>query len=132
VPPSNAIVEKVTGIDEKHTVLFEFNHTDISKKGLEVISDLSQRVKKMAGYSVDISGHTDTAGSKEYNDVLSLERAKTVSDVLVKEGADKTKITTKGLGESSLAVETADEVKEPRNRRVEIHLKGKEISESSF
>jgi hypothetical protein len=55
---------------------------------------------------------------------LSLRRANTVKDALVKEGVPAAAITTVGRGESGLLVKTADGVREPQNRRVEIVIAG--------
>jgi hypothetical protein len=51
---------------------------------------------------------------------LSLRRATTVKNALVREGVPAGSIDTVGKGESELMVQTADGVREPQNRRVEI------------
>ncbi|MDP1748828.1 MAG: OmpA family protein, partial [Reyranella sp.] len=66
------------------------------------------------------TGHTDTSGPEAYNMALSLRRANTVKDALVREGVPATAITVIGRGEAGLLVKTADGVREPQNRRVEI------------
>ena len=66
---------------------------------------------------------TDTVGSKEYNYKLSLDRAKVLSDILIANGAVPSNITVTSHGEGNPLVKTADEVAEPRNRRVEVVIK---------
>ena len=66
------------------------------------------------------SGHTDTSGAEAYNMALSLRRANTVKDALVREGVPATAISVVGRGEAGLLVQTGDNVREPQNRRVEI------------
>lgn len=66
------------------------------------------------------TGHTDTAGSANYNMARSLRRASSVKNALVKEGVPATSITVVGCGETALLVPTKDGVREPQNRRVEI------------
>ena len=73
---------------------------------------------------VQLVGHTDTAGSPEYNVRLSLERARAVAAALAREGVEPTKIRTEGRGESQPAVATGDGVPEPLNRRVTIQHAG--------
>ena len=51
---------------------------------------------------------------------LSLRRANAVKDALVREGVPATGIAVIGRGESQPLVQTADGVREPQNRRVEI------------
>jgi outer membrane protein OmpA-like peptidoglycan-associated protein len=73
---------------------------------------------------ISIGGHTDTSGPDKLNDDLSQRRASQVEAVLKKALVDKkvsdAQITTAGFGEHQLAVKTKDNVREPRNRRVEI------------
>ena len=68
-------------------------------------------------------GHTDSVGSMESNDVLSLQRAETVRKFILQAGIQATSMEVAGRGERELAVPTGDEVAEVRNRRVEINLR---------
>jgi len=66
------------------------------------------------------TGHTDTVGTASYNLSLSRHRAAAVHAELVRDGVPGTLISTSGVGENDLAVQTGANVNEPRNRRVEI------------
>jgi hypothetical protein len=70
-----------------------------------------------------IVGHTDTLGSNEYNQTLSVNRAASVGSYLSQSGLPATRIREDGRGERELAVRTADNVNESRNRRVDIVIK---------
>lgn len=70
------------------------------------------------GYTV--TGHTDTSGTAKYNDDLSLRRANNVAAILQSLGLAAGEMAISGTGEAGLKVETADGVREPANRRVEI------------
>ena len=70
-----------------------------------------------------VIGHTDTMGSEQYNIGLSERRAQRGRQELIRRGIPENIITTKGMGESELLIETADEVAEARNRRVEIDVR---------
>jgi outer membrane protein OmpA-like peptidoglycan-associated protein len=70
-----------------------------------------------------VIGHTDTVGDLAGNDRLSAQRAETVKGFLVEIGIPAQRIRTAGRGERELLVPTADEVDEPRNRRVEINVR---------
>ena len=72
--------------------------------------------------SSDLVGHTDTSGSAAYNQGLSVKRADVVKDVMVEMGARPEAIQVSGVGETDLAVPTADGVREARNRRAVITL----------
>jgi OOP family OmpA-OmpF porin len=69
-----------------------------------------------------VEGHTDTSGTHEHNQALSDARARAVADVLAREGVERDRIRTEGMGEAGLAVQTGDGVREPRNRRVVVRL----------
>jgi outer membrane protein OmpA-like peptidoglycan-associated protein len=80
-------------------------------------------IKRRGVYEVEVIGHTDTLGDKTYNQQLSLRRAKALRDQLVKDGLTGTSISVAGRGQLDPAVKTADQVSEPRNRRVEITVR---------
>jgi len=84
-----------------------------------VFADLKQRPV----YEVEVIGHTDTLGDKEFNQALSLKRAEAIKARLVHDGLNGASITTAGRGPLDLAVPTADQVSEARNRRVEITVR---------
>jgi outer membrane protein OmpA-like peptidoglycan-associated protein len=67
-------------------------------------------------------GHTDRAGSQEFNDRLSMRRAQTVAAFLIKEGIPAQQIETAGRGKREPLVLTADGVANPMNRRVVITI----------
>lgn len=70
-----------------------------------------------------VIGHTDTVGSPAFNDTLSRQRAEVVRNLLVARGIAAERIVVVGRGERELVVVTADNVAEPRNRRVEIQVR---------
>jgi outer membrane protein OmpA-like peptidoglycan-associated protein len=70
-----------------------------------------------------VTGHTDTVGDAAGNDRLSAQRAERVKGYLVAIGIAAGRIRTAGRGERELLVPTADNVEEPRNRRVEISVR---------
>ena len=70
-----------------------------------------------------VTGHTDTVGSSDSNDKLSMQRAERVKAFLTGIGIPPDRIQTAGRGERELLVQTTDNVDEPRNRRVEINVR---------
>lgn len=72
---------------------------------------------------IAVTGHTDTVGSTESNDRLSMQRAERVKQFLTGIGIPSDRIVTAGRGERELLVPTADNTDEPRNRRVEINVR---------
>ena len=80
-------------------------------------------IKRRPVYEVEVVGHTDTLGAQTVNQPLSLQRANAVRDMLVRDGIASAAIAVAGRGELDLAVYTANDVSEPRNRRVEITVR---------
>ena len=86
-------------------------------------------VQEAANYSsaghatkVTVVGYTDTSGSVAYNVRLSERRAKAVADALVGMGVAQTTLSVDWKGKTNLAVQTADGVKEPLNRRSTVDI----------
>jgi outer membrane protein OmpA-like peptidoglycan-associated protein len=73
------------------------------------------------GITLYIAGHTDTVGSAAHNLKLSQDRARSIASWFRQRGV-KLPISFEGFGETSPEVKTADNVDEPRNRRVDYVL----------
>lgn len=87
---------------------------------LELLPKIVQAIKQWPNPQVRVIGHTDTMGDKAYNDLLSLERAEAVYNLLAAEGISRDIMNVYSHGENDPLVPTAPNVYEPRNRRVEI------------
>ncbi|MCX6269769.1 MAG: OmpA family protein, partial [Bacteroidetes bacterium] len=82
-------------------------------------------LKEMPRLKVEISSHTDSKGSDQYNQVLSENRAKSVVDYLINAGIDKSRLIYKGYGESQpIATNETDEGRQ-LNRRTEFKILAK-------
>jgi outer membrane protein OmpA-like peptidoglycan-associated protein len=103
-------------------VFFGFNKSNLTSDAEGVVSNAAQTAKQTGSASLVIVGHADTVGSDHYNQNLSERRAAAVRTALEAQGIDAGKITASGLGETSLLVQTGDNVKEPQNRRATIDL----------
>jgi outer membrane protein OmpA-like peptidoglycan-associated protein len=101
------------------TLYFE-KSTDIMPDSRATLDALLTEVAKRQAVEVQITGHTDRVGKVEDNDRLSMERAETIRDVLIKNGLHASFIRAVGRGEREPLIPTPDEQVEPRNRRVEV------------
>ncbi len=101
-------------------VFFDWDRSNLSQQALSTIRQAAGAYKTKGNARITATGHTDTSGPEAYNMALSLRRANTVKDALVREGVPATAIAVIGRGESQLLVQTGDGVREPQNRRVEI------------
>jgi len=109
--PATFLLYFVTGKDE----LTAESQADLQK----VLEELKRRPSP----DVVAVGHTDSVGAQELNDRLSLQRAERVKGLLVSIGIPGERIYIAGRGKRELLVPTADNVDEPRNRRVEINVR---------
>ena len=91
--------------------------TDETKR---IVEQIFAEIANRPAPDVAVVGHTDRVGSDESNDALSLRRAETVRRELMGRGIATENIRASGRGEREPLVPTADNVSEPRNRRVEI------------
>ncbi|CAH0160579.1 OmpA family protein [Roseomonas sp. CECT 9278] len=104
-------------------VFFDWNRADLSTRARQIIADAAQARSSQAVTRIEVTGHTDTSGSPQYNQGLSVRRANAVAAELVRLGVPRSEITATGVGESQLLVATPDNTREPQNRRVEIVLR---------
>jgi outer membrane protein OmpA-like peptidoglycan-associated protein len=104
------------------TVLFEFDSWTLTAENLTVMTDVINTARSGGQSRINVVGHTDTSGAADYNQRLSVRRANVVVEALVNMGARRQAITATGVGETDLAVETGDNVREARNRRTVIGL----------
>ena len=70
-----------------------------------------------------IVGHTDSTGSDDYNQSLSVRRATSVRGYLTRQGISEPRTRTEGRGENLPVASNATADGRSRNRRVEIYLK---------
>jgi len=101
-------------------VFFDWDRSNLSQQALNTIKQAADAFKQRGNARITATGHTDTSGPESYNMALSLRRANAVKDALVREGVPAQAISVVGRGEQGLLVQTADGVREPQNRRVEI------------
>ena len=104
----------------QYRVFFAFDRANLTDADRQIIIQAAEDYRRTGTARITATGHTDTSGSAAYNLELSQRRAEAVASELVRQGVPATDIVTIGRGEEDLLVPTADGVREPRNRRVEI------------
>ncbi|MGN6148446.1 MAG: OmpA family protein [Rhizomicrobium sp.] len=105
-----------------YQVYFDLNSWDLKAEQLTTLQQAIATARAGGQSRITIVGHTDTSGSAGYNQRLSVKRANVVEETLVVMGARREAISVTGVGESDLAVQTGDGVKEPKNRRAVVTL----------
>lgn len=105
-----------------YTLLFQFDSTDMVAASSDDFRRMVADVKR-SDARVDITGHADRSGPRNYNDGLSAQRADAVRQKLIAEGVASERISILAEGETEPAVATGDGVREVQNRRVEVRLR---------
>ncbi len=108
LPPTQFTLYFIEGKDE---------FTDESRRAIDsVLAEIARRPVP----DVLVIGHTDTVGTDAFNDALSKQRGEVVRKALLQRGVQIENVVVVGRGKREPVVPTADNVAEPRNRRVEI------------
>ncbi|MGM7446936.1 UNVERIFIED_ORG: outer membrane protein OmpA-like peptidoglycan-associated protein [Idiomarina abyssalis] len=103
-------------------ITFATGSANISQSFNPVLDDVARVLKKYEKTTMLIEGHTDSTGSAEYNQQLSLNRANAVRNNLVGNGVDSRRVTTEGYGESMPVADNDTESGRQLNRRVELRI----------
>jgi outer membrane protein OmpA-like peptidoglycan-associated protein len=106
-----------------YLVFFDWDRADLTDRARSIVSEAAQASTHVQTTKIEVNGYTDLSGTAAYNDRLSVRRAKTVEAELIRDGVAQNEIDIHGYGESNPLVPTAQGVREPQNRRVEIILK---------
>jgi OOP family OmpA-OmpF porin len=100
-----------------YLVFFDWDSSIVGPGGTSVIDAVVKEVAARGVKTINIVGHTDRSGADAYNDKLAMKRANAVKAELVSRGISADMINISGRGETELLVQTADNVREPANRR---------------
>jgi outer membrane protein OmpA-like peptidoglycan-associated protein len=105
------------------TVNFANGSAELMPDAIRTLDELGRALasKELEGFRFRIEGHTDTVGSRPYNQSLSERRALAVVNyVAQKYGVSPARLQAVGMGEEGLLVPTPPQTAEPRNRRVQV------------
>ncbi len=106
-----------------YLVFFDWDKADLTDRAKQIVAEAAQASTRVQYTRIEVNGYTDRSGTPKYNQKLSVERANNVAAELVRDGVPQNAIDIQGFGETHPLVQTADGVREPQNRRVEIIIK---------
>jgi OOP family OmpA-OmpF porin len=104
-------------------ITFETNSARISRESKPTLDEAVKTLKANPEYSVQVVGHTDDTGPREYNVELSQKRADAVGDYLAKNGVDRSRIETRGKGPDDPVAKNDTEAGRAENRRIEFKVR---------
>jgi OOP family OmpA-OmpF porin len=100
-----------------YLVFFDWDSSVVGQGGSSVLDAVVKEINSRGVKHINVVGHTDRSGPESYNDALAMRRAEAVKRELISRGVPAEMISTSGRGEHELLVQTADDVREPANRR---------------
>lgn len=103
-------------------LLYDFDSDAIRPEAASNLRALASSFHKYPGTDLLIVGHTDQIGSAAYNQTLSERRAASAADYLVAQGVARSRIATRGMGETEPLAGNDTEAGRQRNRRVEVAI----------
>lgn len=103
-----------------YLVFFDWDQSTLGPGAQSVLDAVAAEVSKRSLTSINVVGHADKSGPNDYNQKLAQRRANAVRDALVQRGINASMINISSRGEDEPLVETADNVREPANRRAQI------------
>ncbi|WP_165853540.1 OmpA family protein [Aurantiacibacter aquimixticola] len=103
-----------------YIAFFDWDEATITPEAAAVLNSAISAYRNCGTARVMLAGHTDTSGPRGYNQRLAERRNTAVRDYLLSRGISAARIAGEAFGESDLLVPTADGVREPQNRRVEV------------
>jgi outer membrane protein OmpA-like peptidoglycan-associated protein len=107
-------------------IVFASGKWDITEKEeaklrdpLRLLKDAASKYARQMDVKLYVAGHTDSVGNAKDNQVLSEKRARAIAAYFAEHGLSGVPILVRGFGEGALAVKTADNVAEAKNRRAQ-------------
>ncbi len=104
-------------------ITFATDSAEIASSFYAPLNNLASSFRQYNQNSIEIVGHTDSTGSRAYNQTLSQRRAQSVADYLRAQGVDGTRLSTYGAGPDQPVASNATADGRAQNRRVEVTLR---------
>ncbi|MFL5283190.1 MAG: OmpA family protein [Rhodopila sp.] len=106
-----------------YLVFFDWDKATLTERARQIVKEAADNSTRVQVTRIEVNGYTDTSGTPQYNQGLSVRRAQAVANELVRDGVPKDVISIQGFGDTHLLVPTGPNVREPQNRRVEIIIR---------
>lgn len=116
--------EDVDGLLRTRTIRFEEASTALVPASRILLDEVAAALRPCLGSIIAITGHTDRSGNEQDNLALSMDRARTVREALVRRGIPRDGLRARGVGSSEPVERLTPE--DPANRRIEFSVIRKE------
>lgn len=105
-----------------NNVFFDFDKWNLRPESFVELDRVVKLLQENPAIEIEMSAHTDSRGSDEYNFKLSDNRARSVMEYLLSKGIAPTRITSQGYGETRPVVPNDTDENRQLNRRVEFKI----------
>jgi len=105
-----------------NNVFFDFDKWDLRPESFIELDRVVTLLKDNPTIEIEMSAHTDSYGSDDYNMKLSDNRARSVMEYILSKGIDKSRITSQGYGETRPVAPNDSPENRQLNRRVEFKI----------
>jgi outer membrane protein OmpA-like peptidoglycan-associated protein len=119
-PEEAALLTTLPPPAKSFTLYFDEGTVTPTAESQSVLTALRAEIASRSGPQVEVTGHTDTVGSADDNDRLSIQRAEEVLNWLASQGFDRSLMLASGRGERDLKEPSIDNFSSATNRRVEV------------
>ncbi len=106
-------------------IYFGSNSSDLNEETRQMLVPIAGQLKAADDFIIEVIGHTDSTASAEHNRKLSLARALSVHDELIRLGVDRKRLVASGKGEHEPIASNDTEEGKRKNRRIEFKLRKK-------
>jgi OOP family OmpA-OmpF porin len=122
--PAPAPVPTSEKVSYSADAFFDFDKAVLKPAGKASLDDLTSKLKDINLEVIIAVGHTDSVGTDEYNQKLSVRRAEAVKAYLQSKGVEANRVYTEGKGEKQPVADNKTAAGRAKNRRVEIEVVG--------
>ena len=116
-----ATIEKIN--KAAASIFFATGSAKLLAKSNVALNNVAAILKANPDYKVDINGYTDNQGNADKNRALSEARANAVSDYLIKQGIDASRLSAAGFGDENPVADNKTAAGKAKNRRVEMKVR---------
>ncbi len=124
---SDILMFSTGDIVEVENIFFDYGKCNLRSDARAELDKLVKLMRQYPKMKVELSAHTDSRSSAEFNQKISDGRAKASADYLFKRGVSRSRVEYKGYGENMLVNKCADgvqctEQEHAQNRRTEFKI----------
>jgi outer membrane protein OmpA-like peptidoglycan-associated protein len=109
-------------VNLKNDLLFDTGRAELKPESQAQVSKIGDILAKYPEDRIRIEGYTDSTGGRNFNQLLSQQRAQAVSSVLIQRGVKPQQIMSTGRGPDEPVAPNSSPAGRAKNRRVELHI----------